>query len=166
MDTAEKEALEAHNAQEEAPTPKGPPSLDEIIAKHRKAPGLHRVTVDGTELVHTMPTSAYELMRLEEFAANMVMIGSGRAVPNDWKVWQPWGDQEVRQAAYASHLLVEPKWSMAEALRLQHECGAWFLRVINRLLDEVGLTVQSTEEAAIVKEGEGRDKASGTGTTP
>lgn len=140
-------------------------SLADRVAKYKASGDTFAFTIHGDEYKCARLSTAVDLMALERYAAGMVEVSHNNPNPQ-WLAWKPWTDQVVRLAAFVSRVMLEPRFSMAEALMFAHECGPEFMQMGGTIMLELGLVSSETEEAAIDEEGEPSSAEDGGGNSP
>lgn len=143
----------------------GGQSLADRVARYKANGDTFTFTIHGDEYKGARLSTAVDLMALERYAAGMVEVSHTNPNPQ-WLPWKPWTDQVVRLAAFVSRVMIEPRFSMADALMFAHECGPEFMQIGGTVMLELGLASSETEEAAIDEEGERSGAEGGGGSSP
>lgn len=123
-------------------------SFEALIGKYGSMEPITITLAGGEPLVARRVADAGEVMKMENASKAVVELAKTQVAPEDWKPFLPQDALVIRACYYCSELLVEPAFSMAQALQVAKQCGALILQISEQLMTKaIGLTLQAEADA-------------------
>ena len=126
-----------------------PTTLDALLSRYEKTDGEeYEFTISGGEVFRARAlASSVHIEKLERRIKMMLAKCNDPLPPDEWKPYLPVTENAVRDAVYAAELLIEPKLTFLDMLRLSHTCGMVALEIgANLVKNTAGIVIKQEQE--------------------
>jgi hypothetical protein len=122
----------------------------DLLAAYTIPSDLFTITLEsGHNLQFRPPRDAQDMLAATKHSQTLDKLWrQGMSVPDDCKEWLPITPEAMKMCVFISEYSVNPKFSMADCLRMSKTCGTLILTIFNELTNKSDASVaQATVEA-------------------